>query len=234
MATKQLTLMISKNQLMLNQQKIKNQIFPLADYYLFRFGQFVKKSTFDFSKTELFGRLKKTLLLSELPTNFQERPDFFNPMWISLLFIVILTIFSTLTFYIVYPNNHLLIFKISFQAFVSVICFSVLMPVIFWIFLVFTGMDKIENGFIFVISLFNYANIFYIFASILATLPFEIVKCVAFGLAAVVSFKFLSTNFASFFLKKEFEHIKTPILAVLLIQTSAALIYMIKFHWTSW
>ena len=189
-------------------------------------GQSPNQSTFDFAPEELRGRLVKTVTLQDLSGEFQDRPDFYNPLMILITLIGALTIFSNIAGYLNAEANHPYTFEFMafFRAISLMFVLGFIFPIIVWIFLSVVGMERTVQSFVVIVAVYNYAMLFYVMAAVLAVVPINIVKWIAFGIACAGACKFLFANYASFFSKINIEHKKPAIIMVVVLEVCTALI----------
>ena len=169
--------------------------------------------------------------MQDLSHEYQERPDFYNPIWISVTLIFSIGIFSNIAIYVALPEKTPFHFRYSLvmDAFGTVMALGFFIPLIFWLFLVLSGVEKSVQSFVGMFSLYNYANLFFIFAALASIIPISIAKWASFALACLAACKFLAVNYASFFTKLDFGMKKTAIFIILGLQVLAALLY--KTHY---
>lgn len=169
--------------------------------------------------------------MQDLSVEYQERPDFYNPIWISVTLIFSIGIFSNIAIYIALPKETVFHFQYSLvmDAFATVIGLGFFIPLIFWLFLILTGIEKSTLSLVGMFSLYNYANLFFIFSSVVAIIPISIIKWLSFGFGCLAACKFLAVNYASFLTKLDFGKKNTAIFIILGLEILAALLY--KTHY---
>ena len=172
-------------------------------------------------------RLKLTILLQDLSEDFKKSPDLYVPLWIAITLFFSLFVFGNISLILEVEGG--IRFGFLFSAISTIAFCSFLLPVLFWLFLVFTGLEKTTHSFLTVLALYNYGNLFYIAASILAIFPISALKWLSFILAYLAVCKFLYVNFQSYLKMIQADYINSTLGFVFATQLIVFLSYKMIF-----
>ena len=160
-------------------------------------------------------RLKNTFLTADLTETYFRKPDFYNAVWLNAALLFCFFVLGNVSVLLICGDFYVsYLFRALLYLFLSSFCYANLV----WLIYVIAKLEKTNLSYMVIVGLYNYTNLFYALASFPAIAPIPILKWFVFGVAFVMSVKFLYTNLNSYCRLIEFENRTMYFVPVVILQ----------------
>ena len=193
------------------------------------FGKWIKQTATQLNPGEGEARIKLAAKAADLTDSFHRKPDLRIPLILNVLLLFCFLVVGNIAG-ILYHGVFNIWFLTTgmFFLFLS----SLVYPTLYWLFLVYAGLEKTNLSFTVIVGLYNYTNLYYILACLIAIVPNRYIKWLGFIFAFIMSLMFLFANITSYCALIEFDNKNYYFAVVVICQVMTFLMFKTGFFLT--